>query len=105
MLKSKKTMVMIIVILVLGIMAWAWAAGQTVEQHSVLSGQVLANGLVSPGAEVREGDILVYVDTITGPAAAVRATVDGIVKEVTVKAGDQVQSGDVLARIEPGKRK
>jgi biotin carboxyl carrier protein len=70
----------------------------------VLSGSVLPNGLVAAGAMAREGDILVYVETITGPAAAVRANVDGVVREVLVRPGDQVRSGGILVRIEPSKR-
>lgn len=100
----KKAIIAITVLLVIGVVAWSLAAGQTVEQRGVLSGNVLSNGLVAVGAAAREGDILVYVETITGPAAAVRANVDGVVREVLVKPGDKVKSGDILVRIEPVKR-
>ena len=100
----KKSIIAITVLLVIGVVAWSLAAGQTVEQRGVLSGNVLPNGLVAAGAMVREGDILVYVTTITGPAAAVRANVDGVVREVLVRPGDKVRTGDVLVRVEPLKR-
>lgn len=100
----KKSIIAITLLLVIGVVAWSLAAGQTVEQRGVLSGSVLSRGLVAAGAVAREGDILVYVQTITGPAAAVRANVDGTVREVLVKPGDKVKTGDVLVRIEPLKR-
>lgn len=96
----KKSIAIITVLLVIGVVAWCLAAGQTVDQRGVLSGTVLANGLVSPGAVTREGDILVYVETLTGPAVAVRANVDGVVRDVLVRPGDKVRTGDVLVRIE-----
>jgi multidrug efflux pump subunit AcrA (membrane-fusion protein) len=104
MMAHKRSIIIITVLLVIGAVAWALAAGQTVDQRGVLAGSVMANGLTTPGATAREGDILVYVQTITGPAAAVRATVDGTVKEVLVKPGDKVKTGDILVRIEPSKR-
>jgi len=100
----KKTIIAITVLLVIGVVAWSLAAGQTADQRGVLSGNVLSNGLVAAGAMAHEGDILVYVETITGPAVAVRATVDGVVREVLVRPGDKVKTGDILVRIEPVKR-
>lgn len=100
----KKSIIVITVLLVIGVVAWSLAAGQTVEQRGVLSGSVLPNGLVAAGAMTHEGDILVYVETITGPAVAVRANVDGVVREVLVRPGDKVRTGDILVRIEPFKR-
>lgn len=100
----KRTIIAVTVLLVIGVVAWSMAAGQTIEQRGVLSGSVLPNGLVAVGATAREGDILVYVETITGPAAAVRANVDGTVREVLVRPGNKVRTGDVLVRIEPFKK-
>jgi biotin carboxyl carrier protein len=91
-------------ILTLIAVAWAMASGALVDQKGVLSGRVLAQGLAVPGADVCEGAVLVVVDTITGPAPAVRATVDGKVKEVLVKPGDIIRTGDVLVRIEPARK-
>jgi biotin carboxyl carrier protein len=100
----KKSILIITLLLVVSAVAWSMAAGQMVDQRGVLSGHVLSNGLIAPGAMAREGDILVYVETLTGPAVAVRANIDGVVREVLVKPGDKVKSGDTLVRIEPFKR-
>lgn len=104
MVHKKSIMVITVLLVIVGAVAWVLAAGQTVDQRGVLAGTVVANGLVAPGALAREGDILVYVNTLTGPAVAVRANTDGTVREVLVKPGDKVKSGDVLVRIEPLKR-
>ena len=104
MLRNKKILVVLTLILLLGAAAWAVAAGTVVDQRSVLTGTVLPQGLAAPGASVREGNILVYVDTIAGPAAAVRANTDGIVRDVLVRPGDRVKTGDVLIRLESTKR-
>lgn len=89
--------------LVLALVAWAAAANGSVDQKTVLSGKVLPNQLVSTGSMVKEGDILVVVDSITGPIPAVRATTDGRVSDVLVRPGDSVKTGDVLVKIEPRK--
>lgn len=89
------------IILALAVMAWALASGSLVDQKGVLSGRVLADGLVAPGADVREGQVLVVVEGLAGPAPALRANVDGKVREVLVKPGDTIRTGDVLVRIEP----
>ena len=100
MLRPRNIAVMVLMLLFLAV-AWAAANGASVDQKSVLSGRVLAESLASPGADVREGDVVVVVETITGPVPAVRANIDGKVKEVLVKPGDVIRSGDVVARIEP----
>lgn len=99
-----KSIAVLTVVLVLAAVAWAMASEPLVDQTGVLSGRVLAEGLVSPGASVREGDVLVRVDGLTGPAIAVRANVDGTVGEVLVKPGDTIKSGDVLVRIAPARK-
>lgn len=96
---KRNRILILTLIVVIGVVAWASAA-TTVDQKGVLSGKVLATGLVSPGAMVKEGDALVFVESLTGAAPAVRATCDGRVAEVLVKAGDVVRTGDVLVRIE-----
>ncbi|MBP2639151.1 MAG: hypothetical protein H6Q66_102 [Firmicutes bacterium] len=103
MFRNKKIIWLTLAIMMVTI-AWTAAAGAAVDQKGVLNGKVLATCLVTPGTVVHEGDVLVCVDTITGPAPAVRANVDGTVVEVLVKPGDMIKTGDVLARIEP-KRK
>lgn len=100
MLRPRNILVIACVLAVLAV-AWAAAAGSLVDQKGVLSGTVLAEGLVAPGTNVREGQVLVVVDTITGPVPAVRANVDGKVREVLVKPGDAIHTGEVLVRIEP----
>lgn len=102
MFRPKSIVVMTAVIALLAV-AWAMASGSLVDQKGVLSGRVLAEGLVAPGAMVREGAVLVVVDGLTGPAPAVRANIDGKVKEVLVKPGDTIRTGDVLVRIEPAR--
>ncbi|MBP2655577.1 MAG: hypothetical protein H6Q73_3146 [Firmicutes bacterium] len=97
--RSKRTIVLAI-ILVVGLAAWALAAGSIVDQKGVLAGTVLPNGLVTAGSVVREGTVLVVVDTMTGPAPAARANVDGRVKEVLVAPGDNIKTGQVLVRID-----
>lgn len=102
MFRNKKIAFLTLAVLLITI-AWATAAG-SVQQKGVLSGRVLEAGLVTPGSTVREGDVLVLVDTITGPLPAVRATVDGKVSDVLVKPGDTIKTGDVLVRIEPARK-
>lgn len=97
----KKTIMLLTAVLILSIGVWAASAGALVDQKVVLSGKVLADQLTTPGAKVREGDVLLIVESITGPVPAARATTDGIVREVLVRPGDMVHSGDVAVRIEP----
>jgi biotin carboxyl carrier protein len=78
-------------------------ANSVVEQKASLAGTITSNGLVKPGTTVREGDVLVKIDTITGAIPASRATANGVVKEVLVSSGVSVAVGDVVARIEIGK--
>lgn len=98
---NQRKIVWLTLVMMLAAIAWAAASGALVDQRGVLNGKVLASCLVTPGTMVHEGDVLVCVDTITGPAPAVRANVDGKVVEVLVKPGDMIKTGDVLARIEP----
>ena len=104
MLLKKRALLALTVMLLLGMAAWALAAGSMVDQRGVLAGAVLAKDLAVAGTTVREGAILVYVDTVTGPAVALRANTDGVVREVLVRAGDRIKTGDVLVRIESTKR-
>lgn len=77
------------------------AASAIVDQIGVLSGSVTDS--VTPGTTVCEGDILVRVNTLTGPVSAARATANGVVTEVLVKPGDSIKIGDIVARIKTGK--
>lgn len=100
----KKRIGIISILLLLAILGtWTAAAGNLVDQRGVLSGKVLSDNLVSVGALVREGDVLVRVGTLTGAAPAVRANADGVVREVLVTPGKNINTGDVLVRIETRK--
>ena len=98
----KKKMI-IVATVVLSIMAGTLmvTASAAVDQIGVLSGKVIS--VLSPGTPVHEGDILVKVDTLTGPVTAARASTSGVVAEVLVKPGDVVKIGDVVVRIRQGK--
>ena len=98
---SKKIIITATVVLLLITGSLMVTANAAVDQIGVLSGKVIS--VVSPGMSVREGDILVKVDTLTGPVTAARASTSGIVTEVLVKPGDVVKIGDVVVRIRQGK--
>ncbi|MGI6092362.1 MAG: hypothetical protein GX348_05980 [Veillonellaceae bacterium] len=100
---QKKQVIVLVVFLAVAVAAWTVWANPLVDQKVVLSGKVMAGGMAAPGTAVREGDILLVVDTITGPVPAARATTDGIVRQVLVEPGDAVRSGDVVVRIEARK--
>lgn len=100
---KKKKLAIITVLLVMVVTAWVQAAN-AIDQRSVLGGKVLAQGLINTGSAVKEGDVLVYVETLTGAVPAARANTDGKVTEVLVRPGDIVRSGDVLVRIVPVQR-
>jgi biotin carboxyl carrier protein len=103
MFMKRKTGIIALLLLLVLFGTWAVSAGSLVDQRGVLSGKVLADNLVSVGAAVREGDVLVRVGTLTGAAPAVRANTDGIVREVLVAPGKIINSGEVLVRIEARK--
>lgn len=98
---SKKIIIATTVVLLLIASSLIVTANAAVDQIGVLSGKVIY--LMAPGTAVREGDILVKVDTLTGPATAARATTNGVVAEVLVKPGDSIKIGDIVARIREGK--
>lgn len=89
------------------LLASAAAAGAApralLDVKSTLAGTVLADDLVEVGASVDDAQPLVYVQTaLTGTrAVAARAPRDAVVREVLVKAGQRIERGDVVARIEP----
>lgn len=88
-------------ILLLVTTLWVGAANSLIDINSVLSGRIVPNSLISVDVFVKEGTVLANVESITGSAPAARATRDGVVREVLVKPGDFVRSGQVIARIEP----
>lgn len=59
----------------------------------------LADGLTAVGMQVSEGQVLVKVKTIAGPAPAARANIAGKVTAVLVKPGDNISNGQTVVRI------
>jgi biotin carboxyl carrier protein len=96
-----KKSILLGVVLLLAATIWVASAENLIDQKGVLGGRVVTQNLTSAGAMVKEGNVLVCVESITGPAVAARATRDGVVREVLVKPGDMVIVGQVLVRIEP----
>lgn len=103
MLIHKKTILLLVGLLLVTTL-WVGLAANLVDQNSVLAGRVLARDLVGAGVFVKEGTVLVSVESITGSAPAVRATRDGVVREVLVRPGDLIKVGQTVARIEPSAR-
>lgn len=62
--------------------------GNQVTIKATLGGEVC--GVKEQGAEVKEGDPLVRVKSLTGNAVAARATANGKVIEVKVRQGDWI---------------
>ncbi len=98
MLRSKRIMILTLAV-ALSFAAWAYAAS-IVVQTSTLNGTVSANNLVKTGAVVKEGQVLVYINSVAGPAPAARANTDGTVLEVLVAPGDKIVSGQAVAKIQ-----
>ena len=72
-----------------------------VSQKSVLEGSVAK--VVAVGENVKEGDALLYVETIGGPMVAARASESGKVVKVSVEKGATVEVGQDIAVIDNGK--
>lgn len=77
-----------------------------IAQFSAIAGTVI-DILVSRGDDVKQGDILMYVDPskpgMTYKPSAVTATADGIIYDVSVERGSYVSTNTTLATIR-GKR-
>jgi len=88
----------------MGLLAIVWsmlaipALAADVSYTSVLNGAVVQ--AIPAGTAVREGDVLVTVQSLVGPMAAARASESGVVKEVLVQPGQKVQQGTVVMVIE-----
>jgi len=87
-----------IVALGLAAMAVMPVSAAEVAYTSVLSGTVTTVSAV--GTVVREGDVLLTVNTLTGPMAAARAQSAGVVKSVAVGAGSAVNAGETVVVVE-----
>ena len=95
-----KNIVLWSLVMVMAFSGLALAAG-AVPQTSSLTGVVVADGLVSPGEMVSEGQVLVKVNTIAGMAAAVRANCNGKVVSVSVSPGSSIKAGQVAVHVQP----
>ncbi len=73
------------------------AAGGLRAVTSTLSGQVSWTAAV--GTHVDEGSEIIRISTLTGSAAAARASASGTIKEVLVRPGENVERGMLVARI------
>lgn len=102
MVQDMKRNILYIAVILLAVVSVTWAVASStndVEVKSALAGTVVADRLVTNGQIVKEGDVLVCVQTITGTAVAARATADGTVSEVLVTPGVKVKSGDVVVKL------
>ncbi len=78
-------------------LAMSIAMAQPVAQSTVLNGKVAS--VVPVGTVVKEGDVILKVETIGGPMVAARATANGTVAEVHVSPGTTVVVGQHVAVI------
>ena len=69
-----------------------------VEQKAVIAGTV--SSTVAEGTTVKMGDSLVEISTLTSTSVAARATVNGVVKQVLVKVGDNITPNQVAVYVE-----
>ena len=74
-------------------------ADTSVDQKTTLNGVVLEDGLAAVGMQVSEGQVLVKLKTIAGPAPAARVNIAGKVTAVLVKPGDNISNGQTVVRI------
>ena len=102
MIRKHKVVLLLTVAVTIFAISLVSAANMLVDQKSILSGKVHA--AIGPGSVVREGDVLVVVNTILGPSPAVRATMDGVVRELLVTPGAEVRQGEIALRLEPKTR-
>lgn len=94
----KRKLIMLSCVFALLMSSVAFAMGSQVEQKAVVTGVVTST--VAPGTNVKMGDSLVEISTLTGTTAASRATANGVVKQVLVKVGDNITPGEVVVYIE-----
>ena len=96
---KKRNIIFILVIAIFMVCAGSLAMGNAqVEQKTVVGGTV--SHTITAGSVVKSGDSLVEISTLTGTTSASRATVDGTVKQILVKQGDEIKAGQVVAYIE-----
>lgn len=73
-------------------------SAEDVSQQAVLNGTVVS--VIEAGTPVKEGDVLVSVDSLVGGVPAARADRDGVVKEARVQKGQTIAKQDVVAVLE-----
>ena len=95
---KKKTIVILAVVFVIASLGLAYAAASR-AQTSSLSGQVVS--VVSTGARVSEGSVLVTVKTLAGSSPAARSNCNGTVVSVSVSPGSNISAGQVVAQVQP----
>lgn len=96
---DKKVLVAGIVLLGL---AGIYSAGRpsVADQHAVVSGVAVTEGLARQGDRVKAGDVLVRVKSLAGGSiAAARAATAGQVTQVLVQPGDKIAAQQVVAKI------
>lgn len=69
-----------------------------VAHMSVLTGKV--STVVPVGTAVETGQTLVTVETLAGPMAASKATVNGVVTKVDVQPGTDIARGQTVVIVE-----
>ena len=97
-MSKQKISVLLFVLLLFSAVACGAAL---VDQISVLGGKVSSQKLVTPGERVKEGQILLHIESFAGPVPAARASSNGVIAEVLVKPGSQITSRQVVARLRP----
>ena len=73
------------------------AAGSTTGSLPSCSSIVVTQ--IKVGDKVKAGDVLLSIEAMK-METAIHAEADGVVAEVTVKPGDQIDSKDLLVRLE-----
>lgn len=96
---KKRSIIFIFAIAIFMICAAGLAMeNKQVKQTAVVSGTV--SSTIAAETVVKSGDSLVEISTLTGTTSAARATVDGTVKQILVKQGDEIKAGQIVAYIE-----
>lgn len=97
----KKKILLAAVLAVLGVFSmYTIGCAAVTDQHAIVSGEVVADGLLQEGAQVKQGDVLVKIKSLAGGSiAAARATTSGKVVQVLVKPGDKIVAQQVVAKI------
>ena len=90
----------VLLLLLLGFNLLPAYAAEVISCSAVLGGRVAAADLARSGQSVTAGQVLVNVETLSGLTPSVLAPVDGVVKEILIKPGQNVVSGEVVLKIE-----